>query len=152
MQFWDMPGLPSLRSRRIPYYRGADCCVLVYDVTSLESFESLDGWRNEFLAEISIRDEHYYPFVVIGNKIDLDNRTVDQERPRLWIRDTNVMPYSYFETSAKYSINVKKAFQKIVNNALNYNKQKILDDIEVLNEHKSQLRCCSPFSCMHSIF
>lgn len=72
-----MPGLPSLRYCGVPYYRGADCCVLVYDVTSLKSFKSLDYWRNEFLAEIATPNNgQWFPFVVIGNKIDLNDRMV----------------------------------------------------------------------------
>lgn len=35
------------------FYRGADCCVLVYDVNSSKSFEALDGWRDEFLVQVS---------------------------------------------------------------------------------------------------
>lgn len=72
-----MPGLRSLRYCSVPYYRGADCCVLVYDVTSSKSFESLDYWQNEFLAEIvTPNNGQWFPFVVIGNKIDLNDRVV----------------------------------------------------------------------------
>jgi hypothetical protein len=37
----------------VAFYRGADCCVLVYDVNSSKSFEALDGWRDEFLVQVS---------------------------------------------------------------------------------------------------
>lgn len=77
MQFWDMPGRRDQRYSIVPHYQGTDCCVLVYDVTSLESFESLEYWQKEFLNEITIPDVRWFPFVVIGNKIDLDDRVVN---------------------------------------------------------------------------
>lgn len=58
------------------FYRGADCCVLVFDVTMPNTFRSLDSWRDEFLIQASPRDPENFPFVVIGNKIDLENRAV----------------------------------------------------------------------------
>lgn len=36
----------------VAFYRGADCCVLVYDVNSAKSFEDLDNWRDEFLIQV----------------------------------------------------------------------------------------------------
>jgi len=60
----------------VAFYRGADCCVLVFDVTSPGSFKSLDGWRDEFLIQASPSDPDHFPFVVLGNKVDLDNRSV----------------------------------------------------------------------------
>ena len=58
------------------FYRGADCCILVYDVSAKSSFQSLDSWRDEFLIQASPRDPERFPFVVIGNKIDLNAREV----------------------------------------------------------------------------
>ena len=58
------------------FYRGADCCVLVYDVTAPNTFKTLDSWRDEFLIQASPRDPDNFPFVVLGNKIDLENRQV----------------------------------------------------------------------------
>lgn len=58
------------------FYRGADCCVLVFDVTAPNTFKTLDSWRDEFLIQASPRDPENFPFVVLGNKIDLENRQV----------------------------------------------------------------------------
>lgn len=58
------------------FYRGADCCVLVFDVTAPNTFKSLDSWRDEFLIQASPRDPENFPFVVLGNKVDLENRVV----------------------------------------------------------------------------
>jgi GTPase SAR1 family protein len=72
----------------VAFYRGADCCVLVYDVNNSKSFDTLDSWRDEFLVQASPMDPESFPFVrvstivwrirywqpqvVIGNKIDVE--------------------------------------------------------------------------------
>jgi Ras-related protein Rab-7A len=66
----------------VAFYRGADCCVLVYDVNNSKSFETLDSWRDEFLIQASPADPENFPFVVIGNKIDVEEgKRVVRELP-----------------------------------------------------------------------
>ena len=69
-QVWDTAGQERFRSLGVAFYRGADCCLLVYDVTDPHSFSTLDEWRDEFLLHSSVRDPENFPFVVIGNKVD----------------------------------------------------------------------------------
>lgn len=58
------------------FYRGADCCILTFDLTIHKTFEHLENWKHEFLVQANIGDQHNYPFLVIGNKCDLPNRSV----------------------------------------------------------------------------
>ncbi|OWK02445.1 RAB7A [Cervus elaphus hippelaphus] len=74
MQIWDTAGQERFQSLGVAFYRGADCCVLVFDVTAPNTFKTLDSWRDEFLIQASPRDPENFPFVVLGNKIDLENR------------------------------------------------------------------------------
>ena len=67
-------------------------------------------------VQASPRDPDNFPFVVLGNKIDLDNRAVSTRRAQQWCQSKNEIPY--FETSAKEAINVEQAFQTIAKNAL----------------------------------
>ena len=41
-------------------------------------------WRDEFLIQAGPRDPDNFPFVVLGNKIDLDSRVVSQKRSLAW--------------------------------------------------------------------
>jgi Ras-related protein Rab-7A len=100
----------------VAFYRGADCCVLVYDVTTPSTFKTLDSWTDEFLIQASPRDPESFPFVVIGNKIDLENRVVSVKRAQGWCHSKNEIPY--FECSAKDNINVEQAFQTVAKQAL----------------------------------
>merc|ERR1719352_425309 len=99
------------------FYRGADCCVLVYDVNVAKTFENLNSWKDEFLIQAGPREPDKFPFVVIGNKIDKEGqRVVTTKRANSWCQTAGDIPL--FETSAKESINVEQAFQTIARNAL----------------------------------
>jgi hypothetical protein len=52
-QIWDTAGQERFQSLGVAFYRGADCCVLVYDVNVMKSFDNLDNWREEFLIQAS---------------------------------------------------------------------------------------------------
>merc|ERR1719420_1042807 len=116
MQIWDTAGQERFQSLGVAFYRGADCCVLVFDVNVAKTFENLDSWRDEFLIQAGPRDPDNFPFVVLGNKVDLDSRVVSQKRALAWCQAKGNIPY--FETSAKAAINVEQAFQTIAKNAL----------------------------------
>ncbi|PIN22112.1 Ras-related GTPase [Handroanthus impetiginosus] len=119
LQIWDTAGQERFQSLGVAFYRGADCCVLVYDVNVMKSFDNLNNWREEFLIQASPSDPENFPFVVIGNKIDVDggnSRVVSEKKARAWCASKGNIPY--FETSAKEGINVEEAFQVIAKNAL----------------------------------
>lgn len=52
LQIWDTAGQERFQSLGVAFYRGADCCVLVYDVNSMKSFDNLNNWREEFLIQV----------------------------------------------------------------------------------------------------
>ncbi|VDL97227.1 unnamed protein product [Schistocephalus solidus] len=116
LQIWDTAGQERFQSLGVAFYRGADCCVLVYDVTMPNTFKTLDSWRDEFLIQASPRDPENFPFVLIGNKIDMANRAISERRARQWCASKGNIPY--FECSAKEATNVKEAFQAVAKVAL----------------------------------
>eukprot|EP01129_Flabellula_baltica_P008348 TRINITY_DN3304_c2_g3_i3.p1 TRINITY_DN3304_c2_g3~~TRINITY_DN3304_c2_g3_i3.p1 ORF type:complete len:201 (+),score=32.51 TRINITY_DN3304_c2_g3_i3:232-834(+) len=108
MQIWDTAGQERFRALGSSFYRGSDCCMLVYDVTSRQSFESMEIWRQEFLIQAAPSNYEEFPFVVIGNKIDLEHRDVSKADAQKWCKGYN---YSYFECSAKEGTLVETAFK-----------------------------------------
>jgi len=124
MQIWDTAGQERFQSLGVAFYRGADACVLVFDVNVAKTFENLDSWRDEFLIQAGPRDPENFPFVVLGNKVDLESRIVSQKRALAWCQSKGEIPF--FETSAKDNINVEQAFEVIARNAL---KQEREEDI-----------------------
>ncbi|VDL71003.1 unnamed protein product [Nippostrongylus brasiliensis] len=117
LQIWDTAGQERFQSLGVAFYRGADCCVLAFDVTSASSFKSLDSWRDEFLIQACPRDPENFPFVLLGNKVDLESqRAVSAKRAQTWCQSKNNIPY--YEVSAKEAVNVEAAFQAIARDAL----------------------------------
>lgn len=146
MQIWDTAGQERFQSLGVAFYRGADCCVLVFDVTAPNSFKTLDSWRDEFLIQASPRDPENFPFVVLGNKVDLENRAVSAKRAQQWCHSKNEIPY--FETSAKEGINVENAFQTIAKKALAQETEVELyndfpDQIKLTNDNKPRSSDCA---------
>ena len=68
LQLWDTAGQERFQSLCVTFYRGADCCVLVYDTHRRETYERLEKWRCAFVAATGRED---IPIVIIGNKSDL---------------------------------------------------------------------------------
>jgi len=111
LQLWDTAGQERFQSLGTSFYRGADCCILVYDVTIRETFENLNFWRKEFILHsgISSIEAENYPFVVLGNKIDKGvERAVTFKECERWCQKNGNIPY--LEVSAKDSTNVEQAF------------------------------------------
>ncbi|KAJ6996705.1 ras-related protein Rab7 isoform X1 [Populus alba x Populus x berolinensis] len=72
LQIWDTAGQERFQSLGSAFYRGADCCVLVYDVNIQKSFEILNNWHKEFVKQADPVDPEAFPFILFGNKIDVD--------------------------------------------------------------------------------
>lgn len=64
------------RSAAISFSQEVDACVLVFDVTSVASFENMNSWHKEFLEQTKSNHPHEFPFIVLANKVDLKDRTV----------------------------------------------------------------------------
>ena len=95
-------------------FRGSDICLLVYAMDDEQSFFNLDIWKREFLYYADIKDPDTFPFVLLGNKCDLDAHLheVKEEDVSKWCKENGNM--NYYKTSAKDSINVDLAFSASV--------------------------------------
>ncbi|XP_035681969.1 ras-related protein Rab-9B-like [Branchiostoma floridae] len=112
LQIWDTAGQERFKSLRTPFYRGADCCLLTFALNDVQSFKNLGMWKKEFLYYADVRDPDNFPFVVLGNKCDMEDREVATEQAEAWCRENGDLPL--YETSAKDAINVDTAFTAAV--------------------------------------
>jgi len=148
LQIWDTAGQERFQSLGVAFYRGADSCVLVYDITDAKSFDNLESWMDEFLVHAAPRNQETFPFVVLGNKADMaKRRQVATNKAKQWCTSKNNIPY--FETSAKEALNVEQAFYTIAKNALLQEAQQkpifipqTLGPLEN-NQPQEQNKCCS---------
>lgn len=114
LQIWDTAGQERFKSLRTPFYRGSDICLLTFSLDDKVSFQNLMNWREEFLYYADVNDKPNFPFVVIGNKVDIEpeKRVIPKETVLDWCAANGNLPY--VETSAKESTNVVPAFQLAV--------------------------------------
>ena len=112
LQIWDTAGQERFKSLRTPFYRGSDCCLLTYAVDDVQSFQNLSMWKKEFLYYADVKNPESFPFVVLGNKVDITDRKVSPEEATRWCADNGSMPY--YETSAKQAVNVEQAFEAAI--------------------------------------
>jgi len=118
LQIWDTAGQERFQSLGVAFYRGADACVLVYDVTDAKSFDNMESWMEEFLTHAAPGNAEKFPFVVLGNKADLaaNRRQVPAAKAKAWCAAKGEIPH--FETSAKDATNVEQAFHTIARAAM----------------------------------
>lgn len=90
----------------------------MYDVTKTNSFQKLETW----LEELEVNTNRNIVKMIVGNKIDLPERTVDREAGKKFAKQQRAL---YVETSAANNINVAMAFEELVKRILEEN---IFDD------------------------
>jgi len=112
LQIWDTAGQERYQSLGNAFYRGADACVLVYDVTDAQSFTKLESWRSIFLQAADVSEPATFPFVVLGNKADMDKHVVTPASVSAWCGKNGAIPA--FLVSAKTGDNVETAFLSVV--------------------------------------
>ena len=113
-QIWDTAGQERFQSLGNAFYRGADACILVYDIADADSFKKIDAWRSKFIKQAGIEAPNEYPFLLVGNKADLPNRAVEKSEGTDYAGGHEMM---FFETSAKTGTSVRAAFEKVATDA-----------------------------------
>lgn len=105
IQIWDTAGQERFRAISRSIYHGAKGAMLVYDITSQASFDSIPTW----LQELRVFVPATCCIFLIGNKCDLEHlRVVKKETADRFARENGL---SFLETSALEKTNVDKAFE-----------------------------------------
>merc|ERR1719160_1596420 len=103
-EIWDTAGQERYKSLAPMYYRGVAAAVVVYDITSKESFDAAKSWVVELQSTDTL-------IALAGNKSDLDStRVIERETARAYAENMGIL---YMETSAKSGQNVQELFQEI---------------------------------------
>jgi len=117
VKIFDTAGQERFKSITANYLRNAEGVILVYDLTSTESFENLKFWIESIKNNLG--NDEPIPIIIIGNKIDLEGaREINKSVAEKFAKDNN---YKYFETSAKTGEGVDDAFREIVKQILGRN-------------------------------
>jgi len=98
---WDTAGQEKFGGLRDAYYIQADCAIIMFDVTSRETYKSVSDWHRDL-----VRICDGIPIVLVGNKVDVKDRKVKVKQ----ITFHRKKHLQYFDVSAKSNYNYEKPF------------------------------------------
>ena len=135
LQIWDTAGQERFKNITASYYRGGNGVLLIYDITDRESFENLNCW----LIEIEKNASKNIKILLLGNNCDLeDKREVSYQEGKDFALKNNLL---FLEASAKNNINIKEAFEllveELINSTSNEEKTKKLEKTIHLSSEKN---------------
>lgn len=122
---WDTCGQEKYKSLTKQYFKDVNGIILMFDVCNKRSFEDLDEWLNEIKKNSVNQDAS---IILVGNKIDLNNRNISLEDGSKFAKDNNLI---YDETSSKEGINIVTVFNKVTKDIINKINMKNQFDDEV---------------------
>jgi len=112
LQIWDTAGQERFRALAAPFYRGANICVLVFDVNDKMTFDAVEQWRDEFLHHADVEEQQSFPFLLLGNKSDLGGKVTKADVNR-WLQQRGYKNMVYLETSALNNTNITESFDQV---------------------------------------
>ncbi|XP_033640508.1 ras-related protein Ral-A-like isoform X1 [Asterias rubens] len=108
----DTAGQEDYAAIRDNYFRSGEGFLCVFSITEQESFATTSEFREQILRVKCDKTEDMIPFLLVGNKADLDDkRQVSQEEAQNRAAGWKV---PYVETSAKTRENVDKSFYDLM--------------------------------------
>ena len=105
----DTAGQERFDSINERFYKDADCCLLVYDITNQASFEKI---KNYYVKTIEENCKSYIKVILLGNKTDLEEkRKITLEEGIDLAFENN---YMFMESSCSENYNVSDAFTALI--------------------------------------
>merc|ERR1712048_217193 len=139
-EIWDTAGQERYHSLAPMYYRGAAAAIVVFDITSPQSFQRAKSW----VKELQRQGKDDVVIALAGNKVDKEaDRKVNASEAQSHGDEHGIF---YMETSAKTNKNVKELFLEIAKKlpkeqpASKRNDRLILDD--EFNDQDKKKGCC----------
>ncbi len=106
VNFYDTAGQEKYHSIVSNYLRNAHGIILVYDITTKDSFETIDIWIQELNNINNTKN-----IILLGNKVDLNiNRVISKEDG---IKLSKKINCDFFEVSAASNENINEALKKL---------------------------------------
>ena len=105
----DTAGQEKFKAVSESYYRKADCCLLVYDITNRKSFDEVKDYYNENIKE---KCKKKIKVILLGNKTDLEDQRKVQPEEGAGLALEN--DYIFMETSCLKNANVSDAFETLI--------------------------------------
>lgn len=110
LQLWDTSGQDRFRSIVKSYYRYAQGCFLVFDITDRNSWINLQKWYDDLKNNVDILDKQ---IMLLGTKLDLqENRKVSTEEGQKFAIDHGLA--GYVEISSKTGVGISQSLSILI--------------------------------------
>lgn len=104
VSIWDTAGQERFESIHPSFFYGANAAILVFDATRKETYQHLEEWHSQLIAQ-----RGQIPVIVVVNKVDLAPAMAKKQFK--WPADHK---YPVYFTSAAKGANVVRAFQEAI--------------------------------------
>ena len=114
---WDTAGEERFRCLPKKYYQNADGVLLLFDVTSEDTFTSVSNWMKDVKDNSNktisndANKESEISLYLIGNKIDKPDRVISREKAEEMARSLGM---KYFEVSCKINMNIPEVMARMI--------------------------------------
>ncbi|XP_015773017.1 PREDICTED: ras-related protein Rab-7L1-like [Acropora digitifera] len=91
------------------YYKGAAACVIMFDLTSQQTFNSTVKWKKDLDTKCTLPNGQTIPCILVGNKSDLSTRPVEKDMIDKMCHENGFLGWT--EMSVKEDINVTETME-----------------------------------------
>ncbi|PFX29331.1 ras-related protein Rab-7L1-like [Stylophora pistillata] len=159
LQLWDIAGQERFSTMTRVYYKGAAACVIMFDLTSQQTFNSTIKWKRDLDSKCTLPDGKTIPCILVGNKSDLSStRPIEKEAIDKLCRENGFLGWT--EMSVKEDVNVSETMEYLLTELLDCykdNEEKVapkntstdqggfieLTSHKTAKENTSRSGCCS---------
>ena len=148
LQIWDCAGQERFRALTKLYYRVAEICILVFDLTNPKSLESIE---NYWISTVKNEAGESIKFVLVGNKFDL---TSNIDYSTVW-KLCNTHNIKFIETSATKNLYINNIFENVcqlINSKIIENVEKNKNEIHNRQLQKVNVNLITPITLPEQIY
>ena len=148
---FDTAGQEKFRTLSVSFIRESKGILMMYDITNLDSFQSIENWLNDI--KNSLGENKNYLIILLGNKLDLVNdnikdrevETEDAEKLCLdnkifWGGEISVKDISIEDLKNLFKSFIEEIYKKVGNNNDKVENSFSLKKSHIKNENKR--KCC----------
>ena len=148
---FDTAGQEKFRTLSVSFIRESKGILMMYDITNLDSFQSIENWLNDI--KNSLGENNNYLIILLGNKLDLVNdnikdrevETEDAEKLCLdnkifWGGECSVKDISIEDLKNLFKTFIEEIYKKVGNN-----NDKVENSFSVKKSHikkENKTKCC----------
>jgi Ras-related protein Rab-32 len=109
------------------YYKDAIAAMIVFDVSSQDTFEAVEKWKQDVNEKVFLPDGNPVPCILVANKVDLRN-DVNMNQIAEYAEKNGYI--GVVETSALTNLNVASAFQMVTDHVMKDSKHVLKKEID----------------------